>query len=575
MGLAIVALAACGGGGGGSDAGPAPASLSFTGTAATGAAMGGAAIAAKCTTGSATGTATANGSYSLAVSGGVLPCLLSATSTDGKTVLHTLAEGSGSSTAAIVANVTPLTELVLARLLANASVADAFAAFSSTTRDKLTVANVAAAVAYVQSALAAIDPAIASIDPLRGRFVAATGSSSGDAVDAVIDKVMAQLAQAAPGAASVAAQIQALAQVVAADTSTNGAAAAGNFLAAPLAGCPSLRNVPYRIVGMHGGFGKTTSLDWAAGKITSAWNDGSSEVGSLSFSSSQACQFTMVAPSSTVDGFAASSGAVVLRDAGSFSGRAGIGLGFPEQKVALAELAGTWNMLEFSTDGVPGGPFTNFQGAITLDATGKFTAEQDCDGTTSSSDACSSTPSDLGLAVHADGGFGIVDKAGNMAVGARVFAFRNAGGTTMLVVSFADGGVMVGARQVEAALPAVGTVTRFWDIQAVQMVGVSGLSTVVDTAEIKVQSVDTTAKTVTRLRTLSNDLEDGRVDVVRYNQPRTGLRFRPAGSYVLSGSTKTFSAALHLPIQGMGLSFATTPGPNGGGSKYLSVSVTQ
>ncbi len=256
--------------------------------------------------------------------------------------------------------------------------------------------------------------------------------------------------------------------------------------------------------------------------------------------------------------------------------RAGIGLGFPEQKVALAELAGTWNMLEFSTDGVPDGPFTNFQGTITLDATGKFTAEQDCDGTTSSSDSCSNrTALDMGLAVDSDGGFRIVDKAGNVAAGGRVFAFRNAGGTTMLVVSLADGGVVVGAKQVEAVLPAVGSVTRFWDIQAVQTVGVSGLSTAIDTAEIKVQSVDTTTKSVERLRTLSNGVADGRVDVVRYNQPRTGLRFRPAGSFVLNGSTRSFAAALHLPIQGMGLSFATSPGPNGAGSKYLSVSVTQ
>jgi len=75
--LAAAALAACGGSDDDSapPAPPTPASLNLGGTAATGAAIAGATVEAKCKTGSGSATTSAAGVYAIAISGGELPCV--------------------------------------------------------------------------------------------------------------------------------------------------------------------------------------------------------------------------------------------------------------------------------------------------------------------------------------------------------------------------------------------------------------------------------------------------------------------------------------------------------------------
>ena len=99
--LAMAALAACGGGS--DDAAPA-APLTITGTSAVGAALAGAAIAVTCSTGSATATSGADGTFSASISAGKGPCIL--TATKGATVLRSVTPGAG------VANITPLTDML-------------------------------------------------------------------------------------------------------------------------------------------------------------------------------------------------------------------------------------------------------------------------------------------------------------------------------------------------------------------------------------------------------------------------------------------------------------------------------
>ncbi|RQS69491.1 carboxypeptidase regulatory-like domain-containing protein [Burkholderia sp. Bp8963] len=106
--LAAGTLAACGGGSdssGGST--PTPAASTISGTAAVGAPMANAAITIVCASGSGTGTADANGAFSISfvLSG---PCAI--TGTTGTTTLHSFASGGGTF------NVTPLTELLLTYL---------------------------------------------------------------------------------------------------------------------------------------------------------------------------------------------------------------------------------------------------------------------------------------------------------------------------------------------------------------------------------------------------------------------------------------------------------------------------
>lgn len=97
-------LAACGGGGGGGSF------LTVNGTAATGAPLVGT-VTATCKTGTGTATSNPDGSYTVLVSNGVGPCLLSITS--GSTTLYSVTSGSG---ATQTGNITPMTNLLVSYL---------------------------------------------------------------------------------------------------------------------------------------------------------------------------------------------------------------------------------------------------------------------------------------------------------------------------------------------------------------------------------------------------------------------------------------------------------------------------
>jgi hypothetical protein len=113
-------LVACGGGGGGGGSSAPITStsplLTVTGTAATGLAIPGATITGKCKAGSGTATTLADGSYTLAVTDGQLPCVLQITNPVDGIKLHTVVTGTGSTANA---NITPLTEMVTARVLSS------------------------------------------------------------------------------------------------------------------------------------------------------------------------------------------------------------------------------------------------------------------------------------------------------------------------------------------------------------------------------------------------------------------------------------------------------------------------
>jgi len=111
----MAALAACGGGGGSATpATPTSTTLTVTGTAATGLAIPGATVTGKCKVGTGTATTRADGSYTLTVTDGQLPCVLQITNPVDGIKLHTLVTGTGSTARA---NITPLTEMVTARVM--------------------------------------------------------------------------------------------------------------------------------------------------------------------------------------------------------------------------------------------------------------------------------------------------------------------------------------------------------------------------------------------------------------------------------------------------------------------------
>lgn len=201
--LSTAFLAACGGGGGGGSASPAGASgtngtttdLTLSGTAATGKAIAGAIINAKCQVGTGTATTIADGTYSLVVAGGKLPCVLQITNPADGSKLHTVATGSGSTA---LANITPLTEMLVARVLRNDPTVF-FAAFDAAAATlKVTAASVKTAQTDVGAVLSGTVDTSALVDFIATPLKAATPSNptGGDSQDKMLDALRVKVSAA-------------------------------------------------------------------------------------------------------------------------------------------------------------------------------------------------------------------------------------------------------------------------------------------------------------------------------------------------------------------------------------------
>jgi hypothetical protein len=177
--VAVVAvLSACGGSGSSSP-------LVITGTAATGLAIPGATINGKCKVGTGTATTLADGSYNLTITNGQLPCVLQITAADG-TKLHTVVTGAGRSANA---NVTPLTEMVVARVLGS-DPKTYFAAFdAATVVQKIKPDTIKAAQTDIGLVLTGIVDTSTLGDFISAPLKAATqgNKNSGDVHDQLLD----------------------------------------------------------------------------------------------------------------------------------------------------------------------------------------------------------------------------------------------------------------------------------------------------------------------------------------------------------------------------------------------------
>lgn len=186
-------LAACGGGGSSTPVvTPPAASLTLSGTAASGLALAGASISAKCQTGSGNATTLADGSYQLVISGGVLPCVLEVSNPADSSKLHSVATGSGL-TATV--NITPLTEMLTARVLGSEPVTF-FAAFDATAAARsITTATVQAAQADVALVLVGtVDTSIiSSFVSAALKPATAANTAGGDAQDKLLDTLKTKL----------------------------------------------------------------------------------------------------------------------------------------------------------------------------------------------------------------------------------------------------------------------------------------------------------------------------------------------------------------------------------------------
>lgn len=185
-------LSGCGGGGGGGE--NLPSALSLSGTAANGLALASATVTAKCQGGSGSATTQADGSYQISVTNGSLPCMLEVVSPTGTLKLHSVAVGSGN---AATSNLTPLTEMLTARVLGGPPEAN-FKGFDAAAAVKtITTTTVQAAQDDVALVLAGTVDTSAIGNFVTTPLSPATTASpnSGDAQDKLIDTLNTKLNQ--------------------------------------------------------------------------------------------------------------------------------------------------------------------------------------------------------------------------------------------------------------------------------------------------------------------------------------------------------------------------------------------
>ena len=185
--LAALVTGLLGGCGGGASSSPVLSASTVSGTAATGAAIAGGSVSMSCVSG-VTGIATtaADGGYSLSASGFTFPCVVRVTY--GTEKLHSFISAAGT------ANITPVTELLVANLTGGSAL-DAFDKFDGTKAKALTAAQVTAAIAAVKAYLVTLGVSVIDFpaDPIGVKFVARVGTAEGDKVDKVLDDLQARL----------------------------------------------------------------------------------------------------------------------------------------------------------------------------------------------------------------------------------------------------------------------------------------------------------------------------------------------------------------------------------------------
>jgi len=542
-------LAACGGGGGGGggatpepSGGTAPGNVVLQGTAATGLAIAGATVEARCASGNGSASTASDGRFTITINGGSLPCVLRVTAPGGA-VLHSGAEGSGSGS--VTANLSPLSELMLGRV-AGSDAASLFANFDAAAQARITAAALGQARSELRQALVGVLD-LGTLDPLKDALVAATPGTTGNAFDQTLDQLQAALASARLTLDDLKLMVQADPAVAAVVVSSQLRPAAQN--------CAALRSGTYRWLDFGAsGAARISTVTVDAEQLTVSFPNGTV----LSGTAADECRYSALSGSVTL--LVAPSGVVIVRY-NDLTNAGRLAIAFPEQALPLSQLAGTWNFISYDNDAGQAATFNPAHGALTVGASGAVSADNVC--RLPFSFGCEDVPAnELGsFSADASGGFsylGLFDDGPT-----RFFVYRTASGELLGVGLSPDaGGVVVATLQRTLALPAVGNVTNFWNFG----IGSTGVASAIGDSSVTIQAADATAGTYTRVRA-----SDGRVDSLAINQPRTGMRLRAAGSSVLTnGQTLSFAEMISLPVPGVRV-YILHSGING----TLGVSVTK
>lgn len=543
-------LVACGGGSDDAPSPPAPppasAALALSGTAATGAAIAGAAVDVVCSSGTASGTTGSDGGYSLSVTGGSLPCVLRVNS--GGSQLYSLVLGAGSSASA---NITPLTQLLLA-YLAGAEPAAFYAGFNSTVAASVTAPKLTSAQAWVVALLGSAGIDLTSTgDLISAPLSPRTSGSAGNAYAQALDQLAGVLTSAGTSLPSLTTAVAIIGGAPGDGTDS----LPPEMLLQPVAStCSSLHSGSYRVVSptAHSTLANQFST-MTINAATLAVNR--SDVGAATWSANGNCRFT--GAGGLTDALVSSAGVIVMHYAASAGASYRWAIAFPEQSHTLAELAGNWNMMGIAANATATG-FTGMTASATVDAAGAQTAVTRCqnDATWSVKAADCSTPAGPAQSFVADsaGGFDLVN-AGT--VGGRAFAYRSGSGDLMVAEVQADGSFQLRTRQSSTTLPQVGRFISGFDMYVQSTLASPGDF---DPYANTIVSVDAAAKSWVRVTANGGSMVTHH-DTLFGDNPRSGYNFRAAGTATASdGSTVRISEYTLMPLAGMGLAPLLLPG---------------
>jgi len=530
----VLALAACGGGGGGdvatSDA-PTPVAatgLKLSGTAAVGAPMANAAITVACASGTATATADANGLYSATISNGSLPCVITATSSDGLTELHSVAAGTGS--ADTTANVTPLSELLVAQM-SGGDPKTFVANFTSSTT--IAPADVATAQTALMQTLTSAGIDTSAVGDIVGGTITA---GSGTGYDGVLDKLKATIDSAGTTLAEL---------TVAVSTSSVGSDTSKSIVGAALApaatDCPGLKSGTLRVLDFGSIESSLVQVDAVAMTVTSAGQ-------TFPLVKNAACDYS-VNDGTTTRVLVARSGMAMLLWGSGANGVASVAI--PEQKLDVGTLAGTYDRVQYgATFDTEVGDF----GTTVFAANGDNGLSVNCP--LGYGKCVEDTQSKGTLVANANGGFDYMESGSSQA---RVYAFRTPSGRNLILAQSPDGTVTALGAQGALTLPEVGRVASFRQFT----VNSAGLSTLTEDSNT-VTSVDAGTGTVTR-----QFASDNHFDTLSFDSPFIGTRYRATNGCTSStGSAFNCNGVVQLPFGGVVLTVSSVPGKH-----FMTVSV--
>lgn len=553
--LAAGLLAACGGGGSsGGDASSGP--LTLSGVVAKGAALANANVEAVCASGEGAATADADGSYTLALTDALLPCVLEATGTgaDAGLVLHSVATGSGGTA---TSNITPVTELLVAQLTGQNPADFMASANSMTLNSTVTAANIGTAKTEVIATLAAAGldtAALADADMVSGALQAGTG----DGYDGVLDALGAALTTSGTTLTQMTQTVAAAASGSNPGTEASAPASAlpaGLLLRAKAANCDALRSTHYRIIKMAGSNGaentpSTAFEEMSFDAATLTANFGADDT--MAFTPNGDCRYTLPEGEAVVS----PAGVIVMRhfvgtDDDSVAvgdrGVARLMIGLPKQDLALADLAGEWALMGFDRN-----PLETYGGYATVNASGVVNNFRCWDDGLDVAEA-SCTPLDDAsysetLDKNTNGTFSW--KSGGADPESwtdTLFAYRAGNGDVLLVALTHEGEPTFAVKRRKLALPAVGDEYAQWTMLAGGNLVPLSATTVTSHS---VTSVDTATQTIVR-STTTEGVGTGDQTLV-YNSGREGYLTRTAGPGV-----RPFNA---FAMPGFGLTAISMPG---------------